>query len=139
MPANHGSIFRFGLADAKFVRHASGSSVAPTSLASQPRCLTYRTVAYRRLGAIADCKSQAEKPFNLSTRLRMVEYIAMAKASLAWTAWREKDDAQAEKLATEALELWHGMDDPYSFDWMALWPLIAIAFARQDIARAIDL
>jgi len=63
----------------------------------------------------------------------------MAKASLAWTAWREKDDAQAEKLATEALELWHGMDDPYSFDWMALWPLIAIAFARQDIARAIDL
>jgi hypothetical protein len=36
MPANHVNIFGFGLADAKFLRHASGSSGAPTSLASQP-------------------------------------------------------------------------------------------------------
>jgi len=44
---------------------------------------------------------------------------------------------EAEKLATEALELWHGMDDPYGFDWMALWPLIAIALHRQDSSAAI--
>jgi len=30
------------------------------------------------------------------------------------------------------------MEDPYSFDWMALWPLIAVASGRNDIARAID-
>ncbi len=29
------------------------------------------------------------------------------------------------------------MDDPYSFDWMALWPLIATALARMQIDRAI--
>jgi hypothetical protein len=29
------------------------------------------------------------------------------------------------------------MDDPYSFDWMALWPLIATALARKQIDRAI--
>ena len=69
----------------------------------------------------------------------MVEYVAMAKASLAWVAWREKDEVEAEKLASEALELWHGMEDPYGMDWMALWPLIAIAFARKDIGRAIEL
>ena len=51
---------------------------------------------------------------------------------------REKNEGEAQKLASEALELWHGMDDPYSMDWMALWPLIAIAFARKDIARAIE-
>ena len=45
---------------------------------------------------------------------------------------------EAEKLAGEALELWHGMDDPYSMDWMALWPLITIAFARKNIGRAVE-
>jgi hypothetical protein len=29
------------------------------------------------------------------------------------------------------------MDDPYCFDWMALWPLIAIALHRQDSSAAI--
>ena len=63
----------------------------------------------------------------------------MAKASLAWVEWRGKNEVEGEKLANEALELWHGMENPYSMDWMALWPLIAIAFARRDIARAIEL
>ena len=61
----------------------------------------------------------------------------MAKANLAWVAWRQEDHAEAERLATEALDLWHGMDDPYGFDWMALWPLIAIALHRQDSNAAI--
>ena len=30
------------------------------------------------------------------------------------------------------------MEDPYSFDWIALWPLIAVAFSRNDLSRAID-
>ena len=67
----------------------------------------------------------------------MVEYIAMAKASLAWVAWRQEDHPEAERLASEALELWHGMDDPYGFDWMALCPLIAIALHRQNSGAAI--
>jgi hypothetical protein len=29
------------------------------------------------------------------------------------------------------------MGDPYGFDWMALWPLIAIALHRQDGSAAI--
>ena len=107
-------------------------------LVLQARCLTYRAVAYRRLGDVPRCRTEAEKTLVLAEELKMVEYVAMAKASLAWVAWREKNEMEAEKLATEALELWHGMEDPYSMDWMALWPLIAIAFARQDIARAIE-
>jgi class 3 adenylate cyclase len=106
-------------------------------LVVQSRCLTYRAVAYRRLGDVACCRTVAEKTLELATKLGMVEYIAMAKANLAWVAWRQNDDAEAEKLATEALELWHGMDDPYCFDWMALWPLIAIALHRRDSSAAI--
>jgi eukaryotic-like serine/threonine-protein kinase len=106
-------------------------------LVLQSRCLTYRTVAYRRLGDVARCGTEAEKTCELATKLGMVEYIAMAKANLAWVTWQQENYAEAEKLATEALELWHGMDDPYGFDWMALWPLIAIALHRQDISAAI--
>jgi hypothetical protein len=35
------------------------------------------------------------------------------------------------------LELWHEMDDPYGFDWMALFPLIAIALQGQNSGAAI--
>jgi hypothetical protein len=106
-------------------------------LVLQARCLTYRAVAYRRLGDVLRCRTEAEKTLVLAAELKMVEYVAMAKASLAWVAWRHKNEVEAEKLATEALELWHGMDDPYGFDWMALWPLIAIALHRQDSSAAI--
>jgi len=91
-------------------------------LVLQSRCLTYRAVAYRRLADVGHCRTEAEKTLELATKLGMVEYIAMAKANLAWVAWRQEDHAEAEKLATEALDLWHRMDDPYGFDWMALWP-----------------
>ena len=103
----------------------------------QSRCLTYRAVAYRRLGDVGHCRTEAEKTCELATKLGMVEYIAMAKANLAWVAWRQEDHVEAEKLATEALDLWHGMDDPYGFDWMSLWPLIAIALHLQDSRAAI--
>jgi hypothetical protein len=67
----------------------------------------------------------------------MVEYIAMAKATLAWVAWRRGNHIEAELLAEKALQLWHGMDDPYGFDWMALWPLVAITISQNDLVRAI--
>jgi hypothetical protein len=106
-------------------------------LVLQSRCLTYRAVAFRRLGDVARCTTEAKRTLELATKLEMVEYIAMAKANLAWIAWRQEDHPEAEKLASEALELWHGMDDPYGFDWMALCPLIAIALNRQNSGAAI--
>ena len=65
------------------------------------------------------------------------QHFIVTGVLVAWVEWREKNEVEAEKFAREALELWHGMDDPYSMDWMALWPLIAIGFARKDIAGAI--
>ena len=61
----------------------------------------------------------------------------MAKANLAWVAWKQTRFDDCKKLGDEALELWHGMEDPYSFDWMALWPLIATALARKQVDRAV--
>jgi predicted ATPase/class 3 adenylate cyclase len=107
-------------------------------LVIQARSLTYLAVAHRCAHHLDDALSYARRALALALQLGMVEYVAMANANLAWVAWREGNEAETEKLGGEALRLWHGMEDPYSFDWMALWPLIALAFSRKEVSRAID-
>lgn len=107
-------------------------------LVIQARSLTYLAVAHRCAHQLDQARTCAAQTLELATRIGMSEYIAMAKANLAWVAWREGNHAETEKLGCEALKLWHEMDDPYSFDWMALWPLIATRFAQNDIAGAIQ-
>src|SRR5205085_7793819 len=108
-------------------------------LVGEARCLTYLAVAHRRNGDVDLAKEFADQTLVLAPKLQMTEYVAMAKANLAWAAWKEQRLDDCEKLGDEALELWHGMDDPYSFDWMALWPLIATAMTRKQIERAVHL
>ena len=96
-------------------------------LVIQARCLIYLAVAHRGVGNVNEVHDYAVRSLELTSKLAMVEYVAMAKAGLAWVAWRKNNSEEAELLGREALELWHGMEDPYSFDWMALWPLIAVS------------
>ncbi len=104
----------------------------------QARCLTYLVVAHRRAHQVVGIKRYAPRALKVATQIGMVEYLAMVKANLAWAFWREGHPSEAETSAQEALDLWHGMKDPYGFDWMALWPLIAIAVARDKMADAIE-
>ncbi|MEP6602557.1 MAG: adenylate/guanylate cyclase domain-containing protein [Spartobacteria bacterium] len=104
----------------------------------QARCLTYLAVAHRRARDVDLARKYAVDTVELATKIGMVEYVAMAKANLAWVAWREEKLAEAETLGRAALELWHGMEDPYSLDWLAVWPLIATALKRGDISGAIS-
>jgi len=103
--------------------------------AVQARALSDLTVAFRRLGDQKQTRIEAERTIALATQLGMVEYVAMAKASLAWLAWRESKTSDARSLGEEALRLWHEMEDPYGVDWQALLPLIAVAVSE---ARLID-
>lgn len=107
-------------------------------IALQARCLTYRTVAYRRIGDVARTRADAGRTISVASQIGMPEYVAMAKANIAWVEWRNGDIQKSEVAAAEALELWHAMEDPYGFDWMAVWPLVAISFARDDVRGAID-
>jgi class 3 adenylate cyclase/predicted ATPase len=104
----------------------------------QVRCLTYLAVGHRRSHHIAETRHHASLAWKQALETKMVEYIAMAKASLAWVAWREANSSEVRTQANEALELWHQMADPYGFDWMALLPLIAVASAEGNIAEAIE-
>lgn len=102
----------------------------------QARCVVYRTTAYRRLRDVARTAEDARRAIALATKTAMVEYVAMAKAHLSWVAWRRGERDEAEKLAHEALAFWHAMEDPYGFDWMALFPLIQLALEKNEIAKA---
>ncbi len=104
----------------------------------QARCLTYLAVAHRRAELVEPARDYATRTLELASKLAMVEYVAMAHANLAWVAWREGDKAATKRHATEALTLWHAMEDPYGFDWMALWPLTAEAVAEDRLTDAVE-
>jgi len=104
----------------------------------QARCLTYLAVAHRRSHRIDETRHYASLALKLASELRMVEYVAMAKASFAWVAWGEANFSEVTKQAREALKLWHQMADPYGVDWMALVPLVAVASGEGNIAEAIE-
>ena len=53
--------------------------------------------------------------------------------------WRRCEKLEARALAQEALDAWHGMEDPYGFDWMAVFPAMAVALEEGDEKTAISL
>ncbi|HJT81538.1 MAG TPA: AAA family ATPase, partial [Chthoniobacterales bacterium] len=106
-------------------------------LIMQTRCLAYLTVICRRSGDRERTRAFGDRTIAMAGPLGMVEYVAMAKANLAWLAWREERYAEARSLGEEALALWHGMTDPYGVDWQAILPLIAVAVAEQRLDDAL--
>jgi eukaryotic-like serine/threonine-protein kinase len=41
-------------------------------------------------------------------------------------------------LAAEALDIWESLPVHYPFQWMALWPLAAVAVAHQRTSEALN-
>ena len=103
------------------------------------RSLTYLALAHRRGRDVDQARIFAERAGALAAKLAMTEYVAMAKANLAWVAWKRARLEDCDSLGHEALKLWHAMRDPYSMDWIALWPLIGAAMERQRTGDAIEL
>ena len=63
---------------------------------------------------------------------------ARAIANRAWVAWRSGDEETAAKDAQAALEMWEGLPVRYFYDWMALWPLVAMALASGRAGQAAE-
>jgi tetratricopeptide (TPR) repeat protein len=107
----------------------------------QSRCLTYLTILYRKRGQPAKVRQYASRSLTAATAGQMVEYLGMAKANLAWVAWREGNLAEAEANGRAALELWHQLPAGHSscaFQWTALWPLIGVALLQNQVSEASD-
>jgi tetratricopeptide (TPR) repeat protein len=102
------------------------------------RALTYLMVAGRKRGDVEEVCHAVSPVIEAAREASLPEYEAMAIANRAWVAWRSGDKETATADAQAALQTWESLPARYPFDWMALWPLIAIAVGSQQIEQAAD-
>jgi DNA-binding SARP family transcriptional activator len=106
----------------------------------QARCLAYLAVAQRQCNQIEETRQYAERGFEVARLAGMPEYMAMARANQAWIAWPD-DPHTSQKLAEEALGFWLQLPAGHAsapFQWLARWPLIAIAVHQNQLASTIE-
>jgi class 3 adenylate cyclase/tetratricopeptide (TPR) repeat protein len=105
---------------------------------TRSRALTYLMVADRKRGDIGAVRQAIDPVIERAREASLPEYEAMAIANRAWVAWRSGEREQAAADAQDALERWEELPVRYFFDWMALWPLLAIALGSGQIAQAAE-
>jgi class 3 adenylate cyclase/tetratricopeptide (TPR) repeat protein len=102
------------------------------------RALTYLMAAARRRGDMDGVREAVGPVIERARGASLPEYEAMAIANRAWVAWRTGDEQTAAADALAALEIWQGLPVRYFYDWMALWPLLAMALASERIEEAVS-
>ncbi len=110
-------------------------------LTLQARCLTYLTVACRQCGQIDAARQYAARSAQVAIAAQMPEYVGTAKANQAWIAYREGDSFRTKELGRAAFAAWHELPPSHAslpFQWLALVPLIAVAFDERRLSAAVD-
>jgi tetratricopeptide (TPR) repeat protein len=102
------------------------------------RSLTYLSVLYRKIGRVDAVREYASRSLPAAQEANIPSYIATARANQAWLAFREGELAQAEAHALAAMEIWQEERTPSPLQWVALWPLIAVALAKERLEVAVN-
>jgi len=105
---------------------------------TQSRSLTYLMVADRIRGDVDAVRNAIDTVIERARKAALAEYEAMAIANRAWVAWRRGDEETAATDALAALDMWGRLPIRYFFDWMALWPLVAMALGSRQIDQAAE-
>ena len=105
------------------------------NLEHQVLCLTYLTIVSRKRGNLEETRRYLDEAMELAFACDMTPYLAMARANLAWLAWRRGNYTEVEELGRDALLGWQSQ---YPFQWAALWPLVGAALAEEKIDEAVD-
>ncbi|MFL5801098.1 MAG: ATP-binding protein, partial [Roseiflexaceae bacterium] len=132
-------LWRHELAAAEEQMQAALSLAEQTGdITLQSRCLTYLTISYRTRGQVEAVRRSIARSLAVATAGQMIEYLGTANANLAWVAWRAGDLAVTQEHGRAALELWRQASLAYPFQWVALWPLIGVALAQDQLSEAIS-
>lgn len=91
------------------------------------RCRTYLTVALRGLARVDEAAVEARACLDAARRLRMTDYEGVARANLAWVAWRGGDPDEALREGHAALAIWAELASRfvYPLEWLARLPCLA--------------
>jgi tetratricopeptide (TPR) repeat protein len=100
-------------------------------------CSTYLTIVYRKKGIVERTQAYIKKSINAAKKRQMSGYVATAEANQAWLDWRAGDLEAAERHGRQALASWRQVKFVFSFQWTALWPLMAVALEKDQIEQAI--
>jgi predicted ATPase len=92
----------------------------------EARGLTYLTQIHRRRQALEATRDCAERSLRAAEAGNMTSYVGAARANLGWVALREGRPEEAERHCQAALQLWGATSLIYPFEWMALFPLVAL-------------
>ncbi|HXW81434.1 MAG TPA: hypothetical protein VEJ84_18165, partial [Acidimicrobiales bacterium] len=101
------------------------------------RCLSYLTVCALRRHDVEAVRSLAPEALAAAASGGWPEYVAAAKAMMAWVAWKDGRPEDVLGLGNEALELWASTVVSYSWCLLCLWPLLAVHLAAGRFAEAI--
>lgn len=108
--------------------------------AVQCRALSYLLLVARRRGRIDETRRLAERTLALASSSQMKHYIGAAQANLGWASFRDGHVDSAKSLCEAALASWEAArPSVYPFQWLARWPLVALAVERGEHALALDL
>ena len=102
------------------------------------RALSYLNVAALRRHDAGTVRRLAPEAMAAGVAAAYPEYVAAAKATLAWLAWQEERFEDVNTLGEEALDLWKSTIVSYSWYWLCLWPMIAVRLGAGQVAEAID-
>ncbi|WP_309887445.1 protein kinase domain-containing protein [Archangium sp.] len=92
----------------------------------EARGLTYLTQIHRRRQALEATRDCAERSLRAAEAGNMTSYVGAARANLGWVALSEGRPDDAERHCQAALQLWGATSLIYPFEWMALFPLVAL-------------
>ncbi|MCC7357833.1 MAG: AAA family ATPase [Anaerolineales bacterium] len=101
---------------------------------SRMLALTYLTILARRKGEVEQVEHLAAECQTVTTALKAQTYLGVARANLAWAAWRRHETRSAEAHARPALALF---SPTYPFRWLAAMPLINLLYHEKQWDEAI--
>jgi len=120
------------------LRESLTEGVRRGDLALQSRARTYLMAAGRKRGDVDGVRKAIPGVIECAREASLPEYEAMAIANRAWVAWRSGEEEEAATDAQAALRIWEELPVRYIFDWMALWPMVAIALASGRVEEAAE-
>jgi hypothetical protein len=99
--------------------------------------LGYLTVVYRRRGQVDRVRRYVSRSLDAAMGANTPTYVGLAKANLAWLAWRESNRQEVRTYGRAALDIW-AQTVPYAFEGAARWPLIATALIQGPDTEAVE-
>jgi tetratricopeptide (TPR) repeat protein len=100
--------------------------------------LTYLNLAALRRHDVEAVRSLSPQVLAWANAAERPIDVMLAKATMAWVAWRDGRRADVLAIANEALELWDAAAVSYPCKLLCLWPLIAVRLSAGQIAEAVD-